>query len=110
VIEPDLIPHVAARFKALGDPGRLALLTALQAGEKSVGELVETTGRGQPNVSQQLAALHRSGLVAPRREGNRVYYRIADAYVLRICDAVCQSLGQRGATRARGRRREVSRG
>ena len=109
MIEPDLIPHVAARFKALGDPGRLALLSALQGGEKSVGELVEATGRGQPNVSQQLAALHRSGLVAPRREGNHVYYRIADPYVVRICDAVCLSLGRQGA-RPRGRRREVVRG
>jgi DNA-binding transcriptional ArsR family regulator len=92
VIDRELIPQVAARFKALADEGRLALLSALQRGEKSVGELTVATGRSQPNVSQHLASLTRAGLLAARREGNRVYYRIADPTVLRICDAVCDSL------------------
>jgi DNA-binding transcriptional ArsR family regulator len=93
MIEPDLIPLVAQRFKALGEPARLALLAALQRGERSVSELVERTGRGQPNVSQHLATLIHAGLVEPRRDGNHVYYRISDPYVLRICDAVCKSIG-----------------
>jgi ArsR family transcriptional regulator len=96
VIDPDLIPQVAARFKALGDEGRLRLLSALQRGEKSVGELAEATRRSQPNVSQHLASLTHSGLVEARRDGTRVFYRIADPTVLRICDAVCESLAARG--------------
>src|SRR5215831_1560219 len=95
MIEPELIPVVAARFKALGDPGRLAILQALQGGEKSVSELVEATGRLQPNVSQHVAALARAGFLAARREGNRVFYRIADPYVTRICTAVCDGLRDR---------------
>ena len=91
-MEGDLIPLVAARFKALSDPRRLALLSALQGGERTVTELAETTRRPQPNVSQHLASLTRAGLVDSRREGTRVFYRIADPYVLRICDAVCDSL------------------
>ena len=122
MIEPELIPMVAQRFKALGEPARLALLAALQQGERSVSELVGLTGRGQPNVSQHLKELVRAGLVAPRREGTRVYYRIADPYVMRICDAVCRSVRgggapgrpARGLRRARvvsaGGTREVSRG
>jgi ArsR family transcriptional regulator len=111
VIDPDLIPLVAARFKALADEGRLALLSSLQRGEKSVGELAEATGRPQPNVSQHLASLLHAGLVAARRDGNRVFYRISDPTVLRICDAVCDSLaarareGRRQPTEARRRRR-----
>jgi len=92
VIDADLIPQVAARFKALADEGRLALLSALQRGERCVGELAEATGRPQPNVSQHLASLTHAGLVEARRDGNRVFYRIADPTVLRICDAVCSSL------------------
>ncbi len=112
-MESDLIPLVAARFKALADPRRLALLSALQGGERTVSELAETTKRPQPNVSQHLASLARAGLVEGRREGTRVYYRIADPYVLRICDAVCDSITgpeQRGkrkqtvGSRARGSR------
>jgi ArsR family transcriptional regulator len=92
MIEPELIPLVAKRFKALGEPARLALLAALQHGERNVSELVEATRRGQPNVSQHLKELVHAGLIAPRREGNHVYYRIADRFVMRICDAVCKSL------------------
>lgn len=92
-MKSELIPLVAGRFKALSDPRRLALLSALQGGERTVNELAETTERPQPNVSQHLASLARAGLVESRREGTRVFYRIADPLVLRICDAVCDSLG-----------------
>ena len=103
MIEPELIPLVAQRFKALGEPARLELLAALQQGEHSVSELVELTGRGQPNVSQHLKELVHAGLVAPRREGTRIYYRIADPYVSRICDAVCRSV-RGGAAESRAPR------
>lgn len=94
----------AQRFKALADAGRLSLLAALQRGEHSVGELAQLTGRSQPNVSQQLAGLAHAGLVAARREGTKTYYRIADPSVLRICDAVCESV----VARARELRREAT--
>ncbi len=92
MIDAGLIPQVAARFKALADEGRLALLSALQRGERSVGELAELTGRPQPNVSQHLASLTHAGLVEARRDGTRAFYRIADPTILRICEAVCDGL------------------
>ena len=113
-MDSDLIPLVAARFKALADPRRLALLSALQGGERTVTELAEATRRPQPNVSQHLSRLARAGLVEARREGTRVFYRIADPYVLRICDAVCDSVAARAradekrqAVVARARRTRV---
>lgn len=100
MIDVELIPQVASRFRALSDAGRLSLLASLQLGERSVGQLVAATGRSQPNVSQHLASLQRAGLVEGRRAGNRVYYRIADPTVLKICDAVCDGLVARtGAER-----------
>jgi DNA-binding transcriptional ArsR family regulator len=116
VIETELIPQVAARFRALADEGRLALLSVLQRGERSVSELAEATGRPQPNVSQHLASLAHAGLVETRREGHRVFYRIADPTVLRICDVVCAGLlararaGRRQAMALGTRRRRRSRG
>lgn len=104
MIDVVLIPQVAFRFRALGDPGRLSLLASLQRGERSVGALAVATGRTQPNVSQHLASLQRAGLVEARREGNHVFYRIADPTVLRICDAVCDSL----VARARAARRQTA--
>jgi ArsR family transcriptional regulator len=101
MIDADLIPEVAARFKALSDEGRLRLLSALQRGERCVGELAEAVGRPQPNVSQHLASLTHFGLVAARRQGNRAFYRIADPTVLRICEAVCDSLAGRSGEERR---------
>ena len=92
LIDAELVPLVAERFKALSDPGRLSLLVVLQQGERSVGELVAATGRSQPNVSQHLASLMHAGIVAARREGSRVFYRVAEPKVLRICEAVCDSV------------------
>jgi ArsR family transcriptional regulator len=91
-MENELIPLVAARFKALSDPHRLAILSRLRDGECSVSEIAEATKRPQPNVSQHLSSLSRAGLVEARRDGTRMYYRITDVYILRICDAVCDSL------------------
>jgi DNA-binding transcriptional ArsR family regulator len=100
VIDPELVPMVAARFKVLAEPARLTILSALQGGEKSVGELVAASGRSQPNVSQHLASLLKAGLVSCRREGTRVLYSNADPYVLKICEAVCSSLTARARAEA----------
>ena len=114
MIDEALVPRVAARFRALSDEGRLRLLSALQRGEMGVGELARLLGRSQPNVSQHLASLAHSGLVAARREGNRAFYRISDPTVLRICEVVCESLesdeGLRGRSPDRRRRRRAGGG
>ena len=95
MIDRSLVAVVAARFKVLGDPTRLTILNALQNGERSVTELVNETGRSQPNVSQHLKELSRAGLVSSRRDGIRILYEIADPYVSKICQAVCSSLEAR---------------
>jgi DNA-binding transcriptional ArsR family regulator len=113
MIDADRIPEVASRFKALSDEGRLQLLWALQRGERCVSELVSALGRPQPSVSQQLASLSHFGLVAARREGNRCFYKICDPTVLRICEAVCESLADPASASGRGaaqRRRRASAG
>ena len=72
----------AAVARALGDPKRLCVLECLADGELSVGELSGRVGCQVPNMSQHLAVLRSAGLVAARRDGNIVYYRLADARVL----------------------------
>jgi ArsR family transcriptional regulator len=85
---------VAERFRVLGDPVRLRLLQVLEAGEKSVAELVETTGASQANVSKHLQLMLRAGVVQRRREGLFVFYSVRDARVFELCDAVCGSLAE----------------
>ena len=97
---------VAERFKVLAEPARLQLLQALMPGERSVGQLVETTGLTQANVSKHLQLLLVHNLVARRKEGLFVYYHIADQSVFQLCELVCNRLERE----ARDRQRRLVRG
>jgi len=86
---------IAARFRALSEPTRLKLLMALEDGEKNVTELVNLTGATQTNVSRQLSVLATAGLLARRKSGLSVLYRIADPGIFDLCGHVCKSLQER---------------
>lgn len=75
----------AAVARALGDPKRLCVLESLAGGEVSVGDLAMRVSCQVPNMSQHLAVLRSAGLVTARRDGNTVYYRLADPKVLEAC-------------------------
>ncbi len=85
---------IANRFKVLSDPTRLQLLQALRQGERNVTELVQATGTQQANVSKHLALLADAMMVARRRAGANVYYVIADASILQLCELMCNRLQQ----------------
>lgn len=76
--------EAAALLKALGNPDRLLLLCQMVDAERSVGELGESTGISQPSLSQQLSVLRGERLVATRREGKRVLYRVASPAALAV--------------------------
>lgn len=67
----------AAFLKVLANPDRLLLLCQLHGQERSVGELETLCGIRQPSLSQQLTVLRDAGLVATRREGKQIHYRLA---------------------------------
>jgi ArsR family transcriptional regulator len=68
---------LAARFKALGDPARLRLLSLIAAcGEACACELVDEVGVSQPTVSHHLKVLHEAGLVERERRGKWIHYRV----------------------------------
>jgi DNA-binding transcriptional ArsR family regulator len=75
----------AAVARALADPKRLCVLQSLAAGELSVRDLSDRVGCQVPNMSQHLAVLRNSGLVLTRRDGNAIYYRLADPRILEAC-------------------------
>ena len=99
---PDaLLEEVALRFALLGDPTRLRLLRALhEQGELPVGKLAAVTGIARVNVSQHLNRLALAGLVARRREGTTVHYRVSDPTVDALCDLVCASVIERARSLA----------
>ena len=85
-------------LKSIAHEGRLLVLCYLsEAGEMSVGELVERIGLSQSALSQHLAKLRTEGLVATRKEAQTVFYRVADDKVLTLLgtlhDLYCPALG-----------------
>ena len=92
---PLLSPQQAARvmvlFKVLGNDTRLRLLHALhRGGQVPVGEVAEQLGIRPQAVSNQLQRLSDRGIVTARRDGNRIFYSIADPCVPAVLDlALC---------------------
>jgi DNA-binding transcriptional ArsR family regulator len=90
----DLVELIARRFRLIAEPTRIRLLDQLRDGEQTVSSLAARMDAGQQNVSKHLTALAEAGVLARRKEGNYVCYRIADASVLSLCEQVCGSLEQ----------------
>jgi ArsR family transcriptional regulator len=80
---------VAELFSVLSTPIRLKIISAVCQGEKNVSELLAEIDTTQPNMSQHLSTLYRSGVLAKRREGTQIYYRLQSERVATLCRAVC---------------------
>ncbi len=86
----DLITHdedierAARSMKAMSHPLRLKILCTLGEKEYSVQDIVDEVGTSQSNISQHLAILRDKGILASRKDANRVYYRVSDARTLRL--------------------------
>ena len=79
-------------FKALAHPARIRILEVLTERESSVSELIPEVGLESSHLSQQLAVLRHANLVATRKSGNNVYYRLADRRVAKILSLTKQIL------------------
>jgi DNA-binding transcriptional ArsR family regulator len=84
----------AELFGVLSTPARLRIIGALCNGEKNVSQLLGEIGLSQPGMSRHLNLMYRAGVVAKRRSGAQVFYRIADESVVRVCKAVCSQVSQ----------------
>jgi len=78
------IQQAALAIKAIAHPLRLKILCVLGDQEISVQEIVEQVGTSQSNISQHLAILRDKGVLATRKDANRVFYRIGDLRTLKL--------------------------
>lgn len=76
--------QAAKLLKALSNERRLMILCQLGDGELAVGQIQARVGLSQSALSQHLAVLREEGVVATRREGQTIFYRIADANAVRV--------------------------
>jgi rhodanese-related sulfurtransferase/DNA-binding transcriptional ArsR family regulator len=84
----DLFAAFATAAKALGNGHRAEIVDVLAQSERSVDELAAEIGQSVANTSQHLQILARAGLVASRRSGARIFYRLAGERVLDLWLAV----------------------
>lgn len=93
----DPIDQLEVVFKALADKTRLRILALLGNNEVCVCHIHESLGLPQPTVSRHLAYLRRSGLVAVRRDGVWMHYRLStalDPVVQKVVNAAVDALTQ----------------
>ena len=78
------IREASAAMQAMAHPLRLKILCLVGSQELSVLEIVDAVGTSQSNVSQHLAVLRDGGILAARKDANKVFYRIGDPRVLKM--------------------------
>lgn len=85
-VEPDQLRLETASdiFRMLADPTRLHVLWLLSQEEADVAALTAATGASRTSVSQHLAKLRFAGLVATRRDGRHIVYRLNDGHLSRL--------------------------
>jgi DNA-binding transcriptional ArsR family regulator len=104
-VPAQLVEQAAERFRLLSDPTRLRLLNELDGvGELAVSDLADRAGVELSNTSKHLHQLEREGLVAKRRQGRTILYRIGDPTLAQLCDLVCSALRLRATAIAGGSR------
>lgn len=91
----EVFESVARYFALLAEPMRLRILHAICNDERSVSSIVAATGATQTNVSRHLALMHQAGVVARRREGSTVLYRLLDLEFAQICRTMCVRIAGR---------------
>ena len=90
----------AGLLTTLAHPARLQILEVLRSGETCVCHIQAVLGQRQAYVSQQLMALREADLVATRKDGLRVFYRISDPQLLAVLDKALGLAQTRGQGRA----------
>jgi len=78
------IERASRSLKAISHPLRLKILCTLGGQEVSVQDIVEQVGTSQSNISQHLAILRDKGILASRKDANRVFYRVSDSRTLQL--------------------------
>lgn len=88
-IQHERLEKAAEMLRAVAHPVRLSILQILENGEKNVTEICQSLGSAQSYTSQQLNILKSRGILASRKDGTQVFYRIAFPGVLKIIQCVC---------------------
>lgn len=89
ITDEDDIYLASRAMKAMAHPLRLKILCILGgSSEVSVQNIVDRVGTSQSNISQHLSIMREKGILAFRKDANKVYYRLGDARVVKLIDSL----------------------
>jgi DNA-binding transcriptional ArsR family regulator len=88
IIPDELAERIAETLKAVGHPVRLQIAALLEEEEMCVGDIVTTLGAKPAITSQQLNMLKDKRVLACRREGAKVFYRIANPNIIKLLHCI----------------------
>jgi ArsR family transcriptional regulator len=88
LLETELLQNAADVLRTVAHPMRLQIIHLLKEGEKPVTELAQQLGVQQPYTSQQLNLMKSKGILSSRRNGNQVYYAIANPNVVKVIQCI----------------------
>ncbi len=97
LVREEDIERASRSLKAISHPLRLKILCTIGETEVSVQDIVERVGTSQSNISQHLAILRDKGILASRKEANRVFYRVGDSRTLRLISMMQEVFCSRAA-------------
>lgn len=101
----EVFESVARCFSVLGEPARLRILHVLCQRERCVNDILHVTGLAQANASRHLGLMHQVGMLSRRREGNQIFYKVADPMYVELCRTASTQVAGRADSAVIGRDR-----
>ena len=92
LVNEDTLEKTVPILKAIAHPVRLQIVNILKNGESQVSDLVNALGELQSYTSQQLGILKLSGVLKSKRDGNKVYYFLANDNIKRIVKSIMDEI------------------
>ncbi len=93
-VRKEILEFHAEFCKTFSNPKRLEILDLLKAGEITVGAITEKIGVSKANVSQHLTIMRMMRILKTRRDGTKIYYRIANEKLTQACSLMQDALAQ----------------
>ncbi|MBQ1878780.1 MAG: metalloregulator ArsR/SmtB family transcription factor [Candidatus Enteromonas sp.] len=91
----EILDRMESVLNIASDFTRLKIMYAIMKEEKSVSEIVEEVGASQSLVSHQLSVLKNADLVSTRKDGTKVFYRLADEHVDMLLKIVYEHVSEK---------------
>jgi DNA-binding transcriptional ArsR family regulator len=98
--QPSIFEMQAKLCQGMSHPIRLEIVHLLREEPKNVGELARSLDRPQATISRHLATLRAVGVITSQRQGQEIFYQVANPKIVSVCDLMRQVLAEQAHHRS----------